>query len=533
MKRLALAAFLSTLVLAATGCKGDPSTPQYWEKELNGAHRAKDKVRVLDDLRESAKATPAFRSMLEEHLKSEKFPEVKGAIARVLGDLKDPASVEALTDAVAFGNAESAENAMNKEICTALARIGDPKSVPTLMRLLKAHDPYVRIEAIQALGALHAKQAVDPLMDIATDETGEPFISKKAVQALGEIGDSRAVPALVKMMFKERRGVSFYVESSFALFQIGKPAGDALVPLVKGEDKALWNWAKENNILEPAIYAKSAQVLGDLHDSRAEKALLQELAFNSDFLDLKLFVRMKAADALGRLRAKEAVKPLAAMLDEEEATARQEYIRALIHIGGREAIPALAKSASTGSWDAREPAIIGIAMLGDEREIPTLEKLGKEEEKLTEAECKDNPDYLGCKSPGELVKKHLAEIATHQKRLEAAKACKSDGACWAKKLDDADAGVRERAALEVGRSGNAELVAALIQHLHETNLDARSAVIQAADWLITEKPQAAKVAAGSLDAIEKQLADERSKTEFVKVNEDLKRLAVDLHRQSA
>jgi HEAT repeat protein len=532
MLRKTAVLWLGVGVVGLASCKGDSKTPEYWDKQLNSAHKSNQKARVLDDLRESGNLSTAFLPMLHAHLGADKQSEVRGAIARLLGQLKDASSVDPLTDALEFGSTDSAGNGMNKEIAGALGKIGDQKAVPTLMRLMKARDPYVRIEAINALGMLKATKAVDALIDLAQDDSDQNanFLSKKCIQALGEIGDPKAVPMLVKMMFLERRGVSFYAESSFALFQIGRPASDALVAVMKGDDKALWGWVKEKNILEPAVYAKSAQVLGDLHDPRAEATLLKQLAFNSDFLDLKLFVRMKAADALGRLHSKAAVKPLSGMLDESEATARLEYVRALVKIGGRDAVGALTKSASKGSWDAREPAIAGLAMIGDDHELPTFEKFAKDEAKLTDAECKEDPDYGGCKNKSETVQKHVDSIHANMKRLEAARDCKSDGACWAKKLDDPTPGVRERAALEVGRSGKGDLVGDLMGHLKETNLDARSAIIQAADWLVVENKAAASAAQSSMAAVDKQLADESSKTEFVKVNEDLKRLAVDLRR---
>ncbi len=532
MKRFWATSFLAAALLLS-GCKGDPTTPDYWDKAIKSAKKVKDKERTLEQLRDSGNVKPAFLPMLHANLDAEKRPEVRKAIAKILGEAKDPSSVEPLITAVDFGATESNAHAMNKEIVSALGAIGDAKAVPTLIRLLKVKEPYTRIEAINALGALKAKEAAEPLMQIATDEGGEAFISKKAIQALGEIADAKAVRPLIQMMFKERKGVSFYVESSFALYQIGRPSSDALLPILKGEDKPTLDWAKENNIIEPAVYAKAAQVLGDLQEARAEKALISRLGFNSDFTDIRLFVRMRAADALGRLRSKESVKALAGMMDEEEATARSEYIRAVQRIGGRDAIAALTKAASKGSWDAREPAIIGLAMLGDDRELPLFEKLQAGESALTLTECKENEDYTGCKTPDVLAKKHVASIKTHAARLEAAKECKVDGACWAKKLGDADAGVRARAAFEVGRSGKAELTDALTQRLTESDLETRLAVIQAIDWLTQDSQDAAKRAQASLAAMEKQIAAEKGSTNFVKVNEDLRRLAVKLKRPNA
>ncbi|MGQ0507273.1 MAG: HEAT repeat domain-containing protein [Myxococcaceae bacterium] len=530
MSRLLATSCLAAVLLLVPGCKEDPSKPEYWDKALKSSKKQKDKERTLEQLRESGQLKPTMLPMLHDALAQEKRADVKKSVARLLGEMKDPSSVDPLVAAVDFGATDSAGNGMNKEIAAALGAIGDPKATPTLLRLLKSRDNYTKIEAINALGAAKAKNAVDPLLELATDEAGEPFISKKAIQALGEIADPKAVPALVQMMFKERRGVSFYIESSFALYQIGKPAGDALLPILTGEDKKTLAWAKEQNVIEPAVYAKAAQVMGDLQDTRAEKALISKLAFNHEFLDIKLFVRIRAADALGRLRSKDAAKPLSGMLDEEEASARAEYIRALTRIGSRDAIPALQKAAGQGSWDAREPAIAGIAMLGDEREQPVLEKLVKDEEALTQKECKDHQDYAGCSTPDELVKKHVAVIQSHNAQLEAARGCKQESACWAKALDDKDAGVRARAAYEVGRSGKPEMADELTKRLGERDLDGRQAIIQGIDWLTQDSADAKKRAQASLPGMEKQLNSEKGSTNFVKVNEDLRRLAVKLKR---
>ena len=56
------------------------------------------------------------------------------------------------------------------------------------------------------------------------------------------------------------------------------------------------------------------------------------------------------------------------------------------------------------------------------------------------------------------------------------------------------------------------------------------AIIQGADWLIDDSKDAMEQARKSLATLEKQVADERGKTEFVKVNEDLRRLLTKLRR---
>jgi HEAT repeat protein len=516
--------------LTLSGCKGDPNTPEYWEKAFSSAKNKKGRQALVEEMRAKKVTAPQFLAVLQKRLAEEKSFEVKEAIARLLGEAKDPSSVDALINAFDFGASESVEKAMNKEIAIALGSIGDKRAAPTLIKCLNMKDDYTRIAAIEALGALKAPEAAPKLMELAAADNEPPFVSKKAVMALGDIGDPKAIPVIVKMMFKERNQVSFYMESSYALYQYGQPAADMLIPIIEGKDKELLSWAKESNIIEGALYAKAAQVLGDFHDQRAEKAMLDKLNYNHDDLRIKYFVRMRMADALGRMRSQAAAKALSGMLDEEEPNTRNEYIRALVRIGGRDAIAGLTKSISKGAWDARERAIIGLGMLGDEREIPALEKQAKDEEAMFKAECAEDEGQGACKDPAASAKKHVELIASVQKRLEAAKECKADAACWAKKLDDADAGVRERAAFEVGRSKSASYVTDLTKRLTEKNLETRLAIIQGTDWLVSDSKDAAKNAKEALPALEKQIAEEKGKTDFVKVNEDLRRLAVKLQR---
>ncbi len=531
MLRQSLRAGLVAAAMLLVACKSDPSTPEHWAKALESQQGAKNKERVVSELRKSPHLKENFLPMLHEALGKEKAPAVKAGIAKILADMKSPTSVDALADALVLGESDPAHNQMNKEITGALGAIGDRKAVPTLLKLIKARDNYVKIEAITALGQLKAKEAVDPLIDLATHDSVEPFIAKKAIQALGQIADAKAVPALKQMMFKERKGVSFYVESSFALYQIGAPAVPALIPLMAGEDKAFLEWTRENKVIEPAVYAKTAQVLGDLHAEAkdAEKALLKQLKYENGFAE-QLLVRMKAADALGRMRSKAAVPVLVSMLDEQEPATRAEYIRALVRIGDPAAVPALVKAAQKGAWDSREALIVGIAMLGGENELAAMAKLQKDEPAIHGAYCKEDPVYEPCKDVAAGAAKHAEAIGKQMKRLEAAKECKKDFACWVKKLDHEDAGVRERAAFELGRSGDAAYTAELVKRLSDANLDTRYAAITAADWLITDSKDAYAQAKAKLETIEKQLEEERGKTQFVKVNEDLKRLVVKLAR---
>ncbi|HEY8211125.1 MAG TPA: HEAT repeat domain-containing protein [Myxococcaceae bacterium] len=525
--------WLLVLALAAAlgGCKGDPSKPEYWEGKVKSARRTQDKARVFDDLRASGKANASFKPWLVERLKEEKKAETRAAVARVLGGLKDPDTVQALGDAVDLGASDTETSALNKAVAQAMTQIGGTAGVPTLLRMLKAKDSIVQVEAISALGSLRAKDAVEPLIAKAQDDTTEPFIIKKALQALGDIGDARAVPVLIKRMFQQHpRGQQFYGESSFSLFQIGKPAADAVLPLLRGQDTALKSWAKDKGISEAALYSKAAQVIGDLHDKRAESDLINRLSEKGD-PEQQVYVRLTASDALGKLRSKDSVKPLLTFLPSEEPVEREKYCWALARIGGRDALPGLQKAATVGLWPARQPAFAAIGLVGDERDKAALEKLKADEVARTTRECGEEPGLPGCGNPKGAAAKHQQEIADWGAALDAARECSSDAACWTKKLEDKSPQVRQRAALELGRGGHASATPALLKHLSDDNVEARQAAIQALDWLLDSSKDAEKQALAELEKIDQQLEAERGRTELVKANEDLRRLAARLHRQ--
>ncbi len=527
MRRIIVGGLLSVALLTSS-CKSDPALPETWAKRISGAKNTKERVKAVEDLRASKYMTPEMVPMLQKQLAEAKKPEVKTAIARVLGEAKDKSSVDALVDAIDVAASDSESKTLNKEIAIALGNLADPRAAPALTKLLKTKDNFTVLAAIDALGDMKTKDSFDPLYAIATDDAIEPFITKKAIIALGNLGDARAVPGLVKAMFKERKGISFYMESSFALYQLGTPAADALVPVVEQKDKELFDWAAKNNVKDVALLAKSVQVLGDLHDRRAEKTIVGFLNYKSDFDDIKLIMRMRAADALGRMRSKEGVKPLAALLDENEANARKEYVWSLARIGGKDAVGKLVETAGKGPWGAREESMRGVAMLGEDAAV--FDKFAAAEQKLFEAECKEDDEQTECKDVAASVKKHQDKIASYKNRATAAAECKSDATCWVKHLDAKDEGVRERAAYEIGRSGNAAVIGELMKRLPEPNLDTRLAIIQGADWLIDDSKEAMKTAQQGLPALEKQVADEKGKTEFVKVNEDLRRLLMKVQR---
>src|SRR5262249_25971003 len=93
-------------------CSKDPSPPPHREAQLDQAQRPSEKVRVLENLRASKKLDKAFVPMLNARMASEKSPETKAVIARALGELRDPSSVDPLAKALEVNTADGATSRM-------------------------------------------------------------------------------------------------------------------------------------------------------------------------------------------------------------------------------------------------------------------------------------------------------------------------------------------------------------------------------------------------------------------------------------
>ena len=104
--------------------------------------------------------------------------EVKRASIVALGRIKSSESVDAI---VAFVG--DAEPALRTAALDALGEIREPaKSLPAMLPLLEANDWQVRAAAIQAIGKLRVKEAVEPLMASLAREEGR--LREDAAEAL-------------------------------------------------------------------------------------------------------------------------------------------------------------------------------------------------------------------------------------------------------------------------------------------------------------------------------------------------------------
>jgi HEAT repeat protein len=518
MRTVAIA--LSCIALLACA---PPSDPAGWAEQAYKRNRLDEKLHALEMVRKPPEekkgawdmkpAVPFLVKILEE----KQHPRARAAAALALGEAGDPAAIDPLMKAIDTGAKDRDLIDMDRRLAEALGALKAREAVQKLGQLTTFPDGFVQVAAVDALGAIGDKAAVDTLTVVALDPQGEPFTSKKATLALGRIGDPKSMPVILKLMFVNRGGVSFFPEAAFAASQIGPAMIPPLLAVLEGRDAELSAWAREQKYPAGALYAKAASVLGDIGDASVVPALVQKLSYADPDPGLQLFVRVYAAEALGRLRARDAVRPLAdALSRERNPDARDRLCEALARIGDAGALASL-RAAATGDWESRSAPLTALSRLGGEGERALL---------AGEASACG----AGCPAA---QKKALAGML---KRLDAAKACGSQVGCWAGKLSDASAEVRDRAALEVGRSGKGTEASALgdaIVRRVDTDQErvARYHAVLALGWIAQRDAKAIGANGAPIaEKINAMILADKGRKLVEGVNEDAMRLALRLER---
>jgi HEAT repeat protein len=512
------AAVLAALALAACG---NPKDAEGWARRAASRSRLDEKLAALEEVRRAPgdrrAAVPALVEVVKD---ADTHPKARGEAAVALGEIGDPAAIPALVAAARPSATERDVMDANRHVADALGKLRAREAVPVLTDMLqKSPDGFTQVAAVDALGKIGDPAAVDALVAVATGERVEPFTARKALLALGRIGDARASPAVMRMLFEERPGVSFFPEAAFAAVLIGRPMAAPLLAVLEGRDEALAAWARGRGVLPGALYAKSAQLLGDVGGPEAVPALVRKLAYQDADAGIATYVRVFAAESLGRLRARDAVRPLADLVvRERDPDVRDRYCDALGRIGDPAALPQLrAAAVAAPDWSLREGPLAAISRLGGEAERKAL------------ADARAKECAKGCPPRVE------AALGAMSARLDAARAC-GDVACWVGKLGDGSAGVRDRAALEVGRGGGAAHAEALGEAIvrpvaDDADLAARYHAVLALGWIAAREkvgPPGAAIAA----KIDGMLAQDRGRTLTAGVNEDALRLSTRLGRAS-
>jgi HEAT repeat protein len=419
----------STLaVLFVVGCVADPQDPKTWIKKLDDPREKDEAVINLVKLKDPS-AVPALIDLY----KKTKDPNHLKAVA----SFKDKRAVDVMIDSLDYTEEsfDAAATAAN-----GLGEIKDPKAVDALIKAvqkplpIKTRANIVKLESMKALVAIHDAKAVDALVKVLETPADDQdfFLNHEAAKYLGEFGDARAVPALVRGLFMTGRGSDIFQPCRISLLQIGKPAVQPLIEAMQRKNAKLEEDGKKYEFRTGVIVQKTALMLGDLRAKEAVPALLAELkkAPQGDSYKGVLY-------ALGMIGDKSTTKDIVGVLTNAKGDAKDRVsaAEALNLMGDPSALPALLNMAKSGF------AVVGGEKYDDVR-IASAMAYGR---------IGGANDATAFAAASAAEKVAMDVFKESMQRLDVAKECKQDVACYAKALDDKVLAKQEKAAFMLAR----------------------------------------------------------------------------------
>ncbi len=218
------------------------------------------------------------------------------------------------------------------------------------MARLHAENYDERLRAGEALGKLHAVEAVESLIKLLEED--DSGVQSFSATALGQIGDLRALLPLVEQLKLNKPSI---YSVSAALYHFG---GDAVLP-----QAAL--------LFDPAakpVYDLILNNLWMLGDQRAIEPILRFLRNAPDFAS-----KHNAIAALGYLKAQQAITPIAEVLY-NAPDADQSWVAAMAlgNIGSKQAFDALVEALKGGIPHVQRSAALAFGEMEAVEDIKPL-----------------------------------------------------------------------------------------------------------------------------------------------------------------
>lgn len=313
--------------------------------------------------------------------KNDKDPEIRAGVAFALGRFEDERAINALAELLVDSDYHVASNAI-----TSLTRLGEP-ALATIRPLLK--NPEARFNAIWALAAIGDSESVQTIITVLSDE--EPRLRAIAAKALGEMKDPGAVEPLISLLSDDEevvRGVAAWALGSLN----DKRAVEPLIPLLQDQHSGSLYYEKTGLTISYDTYTiciEAARALGQIGDVRACQPLIRLFAekkpwFRQVYLEAVVAIdtlavpflvtaltdknnkiRAGAAEALGLIKERVTIGPLAEAIHDSDKDVRKEVIKALYRINDNDAIEPLTDALQDPDKDVRESAIKTLYLIVD------------------------------------------------------------------------------------------------------------------------------------------------------------------------
>ena len=255
--------------------------------------------------------------------------------------------------------------------------ISKEPEMESLIRNLSASDLNVKTDSVKALVEI-GEPAVEPLILALGVE--DPELRENAAVTLGKIKDERAVEPLIGLLTDEEWEVE--QAGNNALIAIGKPAVEPLIKILQDENESVF------------LQREAVQVLAGIGDERAIQPMIQALKKEPE-LDADL------GYSLG-LMGEPAVEPLIRALGDEDPNVRVRAAEALGRIGDKRAVVPLTDALNDENEMVRTFAKLGLKSIGSQRENTLIATYGKEGEFYIEDQRREWYDQLDiiCKLAG-------------------------------------------------------------------------------------------------------------------------------------
>ncbi len=275
---------VSALLLTVGSCRREPrGRCGRLIEELESPARAREAIRQLGERqgdRSCARAIPALAKMYEDGRYREDILRTLRHIGKE--DATEHPEYRTILSS-ALENEVTGSLAANIIEQWELAELKD--EVIALLELPDAHR--ARQAALRALLEITKdnREAIeDILMRLAVGDADRQGlrVNVMAVEELAKMRSTKAIPEIVKTMFlRTQRGEEMYQAARLALVKIGgEEVVEKLVATLEGENDSLRRFARDRGVpdWEWQDGPKIAQVLGDLSDQSAAKAVAENMA---------------------------------------------------------------------------------------------------------------------------------------------------------------------------------------------------------------------------------------------------------------
>jgi hypothetical protein len=231
----------------------------------------------------------------------------------------------------------------------------DEPDIKTLIEDLNAPDVNVKAASVKALVEA-GEPAVEPLIKVLNSK--DPEIRENAAITLGKIKDERAIDPLIKLLTDEKWEVESAATS--ALVEIGEPAVEPLVFILQDKNGDVF------------LRMKIIAVLAGIKDERAIQPMIRVLKEEPE-------LQADLGYHLG-LMGEPAVKPLIQLLDDDDPEVRVRAAEALGRLGDDRAIGALTDALSDKDETVRVFAKMGLESIEAQKKNTLIATYGKERE---------------------------------------------------------------------------------------------------------------------------------------------------------